>query len=261
MFSTMFLVAATMATAPLNPTSKWVISSEADRCVLARSYGEGDDALTLLLRPAPSANTTEIALMVPKNLPDVTDGDAELGLLPSLQSTKLHYSRYSRSGSSGSIYKMQLDNGALPELEKSSAATLRFRKEAYSFSLPQISGALLALASCRANLLQTWGIDRAEQARAVTPPRLVKLKNFDDEYPSSALRAREDGPVVAVASLNSDGIVQSCTIAVKNRSVALNDATCDVLMRGIAIFSPALDKDGKAIPAHVVVPWRWELPQ
>lgn len=81
-----------------------------------------------------------------------------------------------------------------------------------------------------------------------------------DNYPPSAIRAREQGRVIAIVSVDATGHPTACRIDVSTGSPALDDGTCHIaLTKGR--FEPARDAKGRAIAAETILPVRWVLPE
>jgi periplasmic protein TonB len=95
---------------------------------------------------------------------------------------------------------------------------------------------------------------RVEPARAKA--NLGSLISNDD-YPSSALRAEEEGVTGFRLSVGTNGRVTNCTITSSSGSSALDAATCR-LLTSRARFTPAKDSNGNAttdtVGARIV--WR-----
>ena len=83
---------------------------------------------------------------------------------------------------------------------------------------------------------------------------------FFEDYPASALAARQQGIVEADIGIGPDGRVHSCAIVLSSRSAALDSTTCR-LLRARARFMPARNADGAAVPAGQRVRLTWTLPQ
>ncbi|WP_298811166.1 energy transducer TonB [uncultured Sphingomonas sp.] len=81
-----------------------------------------------------------------------------------------------------------------------------------------------------------------------------------DNYPPSAIRAEEEGRVVAKLTVGTDGRVTDCVITTSSNSSALDQATCRIAKSRVR-FSPALDASGAAITSSYTLPVRWVLPR
>ena len=253
-------LAAVTTAAPLAPTGKWGIDYAEDMCVLSRSYGEGTNRIAVALRPYPMGTETEVVLITPGSGYSVSTGRAELTLLPTARTVQGTYVRYPVPKRSGRLARLTLGQDALKGIETSDAVVIRLGpKETYTLAIPGITAGMGALETCQADLLKTWGLDPAERAQVVTAPTGNPGALFGaDSYPAEALQAGEQGRAIAIAVIDPKGAVATCTIAATSGSLILDGATCRALKRGR--FSPGLDKDGKPITAHLIVPVRWSLP-
>lgn len=79
------------------------------------------------------------------------------------------------------------------------------------------------------------------------------------DYPSSALRAGEEGTVGISVSIGADGRVSSCSVRSPSGSAALDQVTCRLYARN-ARFAPARDDAGTAIASTYSDRVRWRLP-
>ena len=80
-----------------------------------------------------------------------------------------------------------------------------------------------------------------------------------DNYPPSAIRAEEQGRVVAKLTVGTDGRVTDCQVTTSSNSSALDQATCRIA-RARVRFTPAQDATGNPITSSYTLPVRWVLP-
>ncbi|WP_343526888.1 energy transducer TonB [Sphingomonas sp.] len=80
-----------------------------------------------------------------------------------------------------------------------------------------------------------------------------------DTYPPEAMRAGEQGRVVAKLSVDATGTVTNCTI-IESVSPSLDAATCRAVQTGKPIFRQVRDRRGKAVAFQYTLPVRWNLP-
>lgn len=81
-----------------------------------------------------------------------------------------------------------------------------------------------------------------------------------DNYPPAAIRAGEQGRVVAVVSLDATGHPTACRIDISIGSPVLEKGTCDVVLAK-GKFEPARDAKGRALASTLTLPVRWVLPE
>jgi len=245
---------------PVTPTSKWQVEYADTMCVLSRAYGAGPDAVTLGLRPMPMSTHSEIVLITQGNAATKLDGHGEIALLPSGHSTIGIYGRFPMPKGPGRIATILFEGDALAGLEQADAIDINLDGEEHRLATPGIAGAMKVLSSCQDDLLKHWGIDPNERKLEGTHVGGNPVRFFGpDEYPSSAIISREQGRVIAVAGVEPDGRVGSCTVVSSSGYKVLDETTCHI-MRNKVRFTPALDKDGHPIASHYVMPVRWVLP-
>ena len=80
-----------------------------------------------------------------------------------------------------------------------------------------------------------------------------------NDYPASAVRAREEGAVRFALDVSATGAVTGCRIVESSGHPDLDGQTCASAMQH-ARFAPALDKRGKPVVSSFVQRTRWVLP-
>lgn len=99
----------------------------------------------------------------------------------------------------------------------------------------------------------------AVSVQARSPANLPSLFS-DEDYPSSALRNREEGLVGYKLEIGANGRVTNCTITRSSSSAALDAATCR-LLRSRARFTPAVDAQGRPTTSEIAESKTWSLPK
>lgn len=82
----------------------------------------------------------------------------------------------------------------------------------------------------------------------------------NDDYPSKALRAEEQGLVAFRLDVDALGFVTGCTVLISSGSEVLDETTCRLLPRR-ARFNPALDAEGKPVPGNWQSGITWAIPR
>jgi TonB family protein len=100
---------------------------------------------------------------------------------------------------------------------------------------------------------------RGKEQRARANSNLVSLFSSDD-YPASAVRAREQGAVGFRLDVDKAGRVAGCTITSSSGSPALDSATCR-LLAARARFTPARDRKGRPVPDSMAGRIVWRMPE
>lgn len=79
-------------------------------------------------------------------------------------------------------------------------------------------------------------------------------------YPPEAIRAGEEGRVVATVAVDASGAPSGCTTARSSNSASLDAATCAIAMANLH-FTPALDSGGRPTTGSYTLAVRWVLPE
>ncbi len=114
-------------------------------------------------------------------------------------------------------------------------------------------GAVLALAIVPASAVAS---DKS------SPPHVVGNAGAyfgADAYPPEALRAGEQGRVIASVAVDAAGAPTGCTTATSSGSASLDAATCAIAMAKVR-FTPALDSRGRPTTGEYKLAVRWVLP-
>jgi TonB family protein len=80
-----------------------------------------------------------------------------------------------------------------------------------------------------------------------------------DAYPPEAIRAEEQGRVVATVDIDASGTATGCKATVSSGSTALDAKTCAIATTNVK-YAPALDSRGRHVAGSYVLPVRWVLP-
>lgn len=80
-----------------------------------------------------------------------------------------------------------------------------------------------------------------------------------DDYPPMALRSNETGRVSALVIIDRRGRAKDCKVILSSSSAALDEATCNIILRR-ADIKPGLDRKGRPVDAPTIVNVQWLLP-
>lgn len=96
-------------------------------------------------------------------------------------------------------------------------------------------------------------------ASVAVPVRAVNLATQfgHHNYPPSAFIERRQGRVQVVAEIGTDGKATSCVVTSTSGHADLDLATCEGVYR--AIFMPATDQSGEAVPGSFTTAVTWNL--
>lgn len=99
--------------------------------------------------------------------------------------------------------------------------------------------------------------ERKDGANPLGNPRTGVI--FED-YPETSLRNGEEGVVSFRLSIDKAGVPTDCTVIVSSSYPALDSQTCEIMMKR-ALFSPALDAEGRPVAGTYSNKVRWVIPK
>ena len=79
----------------------------------------------------------------------------------------------------------------------------------------------------------------------------------EDDYPPASLRAEEQGRTVITVSINTQGRVDSCTVATSSGFPKLDEKSCQLAQRRFR-FKPAL-QNGTPVASSKTMPIKWQI--
>jgi protein TonB len=91
-----------------------------------------------------------------------------------------------------------------------------------------------------------------------TPARRLGGRIDDDDYPTSAYRARIGGTVVARLTVSPAGRVSDCRVTQSSGHAELDSTTCRLILRRFR-YAPARDTAGRPVESEVGWRQRWWL--
>jgi TonB family protein len=136
------------------------------------------------------------------------------------------------------------------------------KAERVDLAVSRFDIALRGLEACERDLLKHWGMTEAAQAAIAAKP--LPLQNMaayisNADYPMQAVRNGEQGTSGVRFWVGQDGKPRDCEVVETSSSTLLDQTTCRIVTAR-ARFSPALDREGKAVPSLSFTRIRWVLP-
>lgn len=250
--------------APRAPTGKWTIEYADSMCVLSRDYDTAQKKLAFGLRPWPMGDLLEIVLAEPGGYGYGVQKDKATVLIgQSATPIAGTYNSYYAPKSKIRVTTIAVPHAALDALADAPSIDIAIAgKPHLVLAVAKPKAALAALAACTDDLLRTWHVDPAEQAKIAKPAAPVSGVSewiTTDDYPADAVSRNVQGTVSIVWLIDVDGKVKNCAVAATSGDPSLDGAACTAITtRGR--YTPALDKDGKPIAIHSTRRVVWRLP-
>lgn len=251
---------AAVAPTPIaQPTSKWVIEFEHERCTAARAYSDGKTEFAIGFEPRPTLDSLYVIVQVPKALDSLALWNAHFWMgggkrtdttTIATASTKPGVSRYSLEVDRKEV-GLLLQN---PDLRIQTDEGPNLHVQVADFA-----EVMKTLDECEAGLLAEWGLSREAQEtlKSFPQPKAALGSYFTaDDYPTKALYGSAVGIIEARVTVNTLGVPFDCHILQTSGYKDLDDATCEKFVRRVR-FEPARDKSGNAVVSPYAFRARW----
>jgi TonB family protein len=250
------------------PTAKWTVETQANECLLVRSYGSPRNPLFLALSEAPVGAGANATILYNREWALFGSGDAIVRFdggepIEAWFGSRLlwNLSKEIKTLTMRSVM-MGMETDSQKLLTNAASVTFDVPGELkIAFALPEHSAALKTLDDCATNLGVKWGYPIEEQRRIVKPPRREKgLRGLFTaaDYPAAALKDGRMGRAHVRLRIDDTGSITECSVLRSSGSAELDATTCKVLNER-AKFDPARDVDGKATRGIVVTAVHWML--
>ncbi|MBL9069411.1 MAG: energy transducer TonB [Sphingopyxis sp.] len=272
-FVVLFLAATSLAAtslraseAPvLTPSTPWKVDYADEECRLLRTFGTGDDAVTMRLARGSGLQSFDMVIAgahVPRLGRDVK---VRMQLDP--QQASAEFDGYSMGVPKRPERFIRWYDGD-PQILAGITNNQKIRLTAdnkldITMLWSDGKAALAALQTCHDDLLKGWGVDidavhalKEQPMPDGSPARWVAT----DDYPLEELRRDIQGTVAFQLKIDSKGAVENCLILHSSKSAVLDQLACK-LLRERAKFKPARDANDQPVASFYVNRVRWQIPQ
>lgn len=289
MFSASFVGSAAASEPSLAPSGPWRLDYSDDSCALARTFGEADQSVTMILRRFEPNNGFRMILVGRRFRRARLGREAAFRFGPIEEEQELGYFPGDVSGIPALILFGEMRIAPLTEEQRVELEALTEENEDHAFEYPQIDSqryqaveylsvdasgsgdfqlelesfgdAYDAFDTCMDELLTHWRID-VDAHRSLTRPA-VPVESpgrwlTPSDYPTDMLRESQQGLVDFRLDVDAEGNVTDCHIQQSTRPVGFDDAVCNGL-KNRARFEPALDADGNPIASYFVSSVRFQM--
>lgn len=268
------------ADAVLEPKDKWVLNYANDSCRLARTFGEGDEQVVLILDQFQPADRVDVSLVGKKfararaiKVPAATSfgpglgagkfSDALIGVIGADRAPILMMGArdlLNRPFVKGPDTETRFVFQTTPEQEAAiNELQIRTGTQTLTLNTQSLGQPLAAMRKCLKDLVRDWGFDPEQQAalkqRAApinTPTEWVRTMKA---MPRAVLEG-QSAVIRFRLMVDPQGKPTQCFIQNATLAAEIAKTTCDILLKG-ARFSPALDSEGKAIASYYINSMRW----
>lgn len=267
----------------LQPASKWVLDYGETRCRIVRKFAaEPGGKDTLLYFEQYSPGDTFRWLVAGSALPRRSkialkfgpDNDAI-----ETSSEGMSFGEYERVVTGFGFIPFSTESGGVPERGDSDESPTRPeppRHEPFAWidiepdtdravrlpvdNMPAIEQ---AMKTCMDDLVRSWGVDPAQQARVVEKPQWLNLGDIAGRiqrlYPSSAVKRGEQGAIQLRLMIEADGTPSKCVRTNVNQMDNMDNSAClEIIQNGE--FEPALDAEGRPVRSFLMQRIRYVIP-
>lgn len=253
----------------LAPSTPWNVNYAKDHCRLARKFGEGKQAVFLILDQMSPGDSFRLTLggAMMKGRGDARDATIRFGdVLPELRprffpgamsdGTPAWIFGYNIRIKPGSAEEDSPEQPVTPEDEATVTEVLIGRPlyQPLLLKTGPMKPSFDAMRACTDELLDHWGIDVARHrqlSRPATPIGSPGSWLNSGDYPVAMLSKWLPGMVQFRLSVGADGVPTDCHVQRSTNDGGFDEAVCKGVMRR-ARFEPALDKDGQPLASWYV---------
>jgi TonB family protein len=272
----------------LKPSSPWNIHYADDSCRMMRSFGEGDEQVTLVADRFQPGDSLEITFIGKRFSMGRNGGrlDIRFGSVEAEQEVEFYTatmddtpalmlteniriaprSEVEKATSAAAIKAKRYDfEGSRIAPEQEAAATFievkRVPRGPVILETGSLGAPMKALRQCTDQLLTLWGIDVAKHAslsRKAIPKTNPGTWLTNDDYPPTMIAQGKRAIVHFGLDIDTTGAPTACHIQQSTRPEAFDKAVCLGIMRR-AKFEPALDADGNPIISYFAQTVRFRM--
>lgn len=119
-----------------------------------------------------------------------------------------------------------------------------------------------AVRACLGKLVESWGLDPAEQANLTSLPKPLSNPGewvVSKDYPKEALQSGQQAMTSFRMIVGADGLPESCNIQSATAGAGFRETACRAVMRR-ARFEPARDAQGNPRRSYWAETIHWVIP-
>ncbi|MCH8615750.1 energy transducer TonB [Sphingomonas sp. SM33] len=266
------------ASAPKQPSGKWIVNFADAQCVATRNYGSEEDPFYLVLKAPAVGDVLQLGLVRKGATDEATQIDAEI-LFDESAPVRTSLLDFGNRKLNQRAMMANLPAKQLSPLTTAKTLRIRAREDGVStigtrlavntsradeaFTLAQMTAVLKALDTCAADLRKIWKVWDYEKGGAQAGLKqgptgdLVRLFDADD-YPAISILKGQIGDVGFVLLIDELGKVADCTV-IRTSGVAALDAQSCAIVKARGKFKPAVGLDDKPSKSAWFQRVRWAL--
>jgi TonB family protein len=249
----------------LTPSTPWKVDYAEEECRLLRTFGTGEDAVTMRLARGSGLQSFDMVIAgikVPRH-----GGAMKVTMKLEPQGTEGKFDAYSMAvpkRPENFIRWFDGDPRILDAVTNKQQVRLSDHKK-FDVAMLWTDGksALKALQTCHDDLLKGWGVDVGAIRAAKVPAEPLGSPGrwaTTNDYPLEEMRREIEGTVTFQLKVSAAGVVEKCLVLHSSNVAAFDQLTCKLMMQR-ARFKPALDAGDQPITSFYVNRVRWQIPR
>jgi TonB family protein len=249
----------------LAPASPWQVDYADEECRLLRTFGIGDDAVTLRIARGSGLQSFDMVVAGVK-IPRLGSGVA-IRVTMEPQGMSEDFEGYSMGVPNRPEKFIRWYDGD-PKILATATNRQQVRLSADNrFDVAMLwtdaKSALSALQACHDDLLKSWGIEIDAMRNWAVPPEPIGSPGrwvTNADYPLEETRRGIEGTTAFQLKISPQGVIEKCIIVRSSKSNVLDRRSCQLMLER-AKFKPAIGADGQPMASFYVNRVRWQVPK
>jgi TonB family protein len=260
------LSAASLPAAPkiMVASSQWRLDQQPDGCRLLRSFGSGDDEITLQIKRSDSPMTSEVIILGKKFRSIKQVASIKMSLAPPSIEIDYDAQMIRVAGESGRAIMWRVnDANYWPNMATNQDIVIFIdNTNIVQLKTSNAKPAIAALQNCHDSLFKIWGFDAValRSLKSLPSPSGSRPWVSHEDYPAEAWTREIQGDTTIGLIVGKDGLVTTCKVLVSAGHNSLDSKSCSEVSKN-ARFLPALTQEGSATEAPYITTIRWFLPK
>lgn len=246
----------------LEPSSKWVLSYDADGCTLGRTFGEGDKRTNLLIRRFEPSNYFSMTVYGKPMHARNPDKPAKLRFGATEEELELEFFAgkvdknipalifHQRMTGIANMDGMSFAEVFERQLAMETLTIGRPIRQDVTLKMGSLAMPMRGMRQCINDLMEGWGLNANTQRNlSKRPIPETNPGKWGIKFPRDMLALGQPAVVNFRLMIDDKGTVESCHIQSTTRPKQFDDAVCLSIMKK-ASFEPALDVLNRPVPSY-----------
>lgn len=252
----------------LEPVGQWVAQFEPSFCAVSHRFGDEKDGPLLVFKTLlPNATSMDVLLITPEKGFSKLHHLEPMSITPvdgGVEAAKGDADKVPLSKGQGYVRQLTVEASWVSLISDGRPLRITYGKNQVIVVRPEgLAKALDVLGQCQVTLAQYWKLDVSSLTRMSAPPEPLNPKApllTPNDYPVEALAKGHGGYTILAWDVGVDGKSSNCRVLQSSGDKQLDESACAGILRR-ALYSPAIDKDGKPMVTFLTRRVVWIAPQ